>query len=161
MIPHRLAHAARQLGWLVLRPSFRGVGTSDGQYDHGVGESDDMLAVIASIREEHPKPPLALIGFSFGAYVMSKVASALSERNAGAEIIVLAGPPVGDVPGVRFYDTGPVPANTLIIHGENDEHASLAAVMDWARPQRLPVTVIPGSDHFTTTKPTNILERDK
>jgi alpha/beta superfamily hydrolase len=147
-IPHRLARTVRALGWIVLRPFFRGVGTTEGHYDHGIGESEDMLAVIAFIRDRHPTLPLVLIGFSFGAYVLSKVASTLAEQNCGAQKVILAGLPVGTVPVGRTYDTGPVPADTLIIHGEYDTHAPLASLLDWARPQHLPVVVFPGADHF-------------
>ena len=42
----------------------------------------------------------------------------------------------------------PVPEGTLVIHGEKDDTVPLAAVLDWARPQELPVVVVPGADHF-------------
>lgn len=147
-IPHRLAQATVGLGWQVYRPSFRGVGGSEGQYDHGVGETEDMLAVVAHARQQHPGLPLALIGFSFGAYVMSRVASRLVGAGCEAKKVILLGLPVGDVPGGRNYDTEQVPATTLVVHGENDNNAYLAQLMDWARPQRLPVVVVPGADHF-------------
>jgi alpha/beta superfamily hydrolase len=59
-----------------------------------------------------------------------------------AERVVLVGVAVAHIP------SPPVPAGTLVIHGESDETVPLAAVMDWARPQDLPVLVIPGADHF-------------
>ncbi|EWM46146.1 hydrolase of the alpha/beta superfamily [Bordetella holmesii 35009] len=65
-IPHRLAHALRDDGWLAVRPAFRGVGRSAGQYDHGDGESEDMLALVHALRDASPTLPLALVGFSFG-----------------------------------------------------------------------------------------------
>lgn len=107
-----------------------------------------MLAVVAHARQQHPGLPLALIGFSFGAYVMSRVASRLVGAGCEAKKVILLGLPVGDVPGGRNYDTEQVPATTLVVHGENDNNAYLAQLMDWARPQRLPVVVVPGADHF-------------
>src|SRR5690606_35694458 len=129
-IPHRLARAAHGLGWEVYRPSFRGVGSSDGEYDDGIGETDDMLAVIAHARAQHPGLPLALIGFSFGAYVLSRVASRLAEAGCEAQKVILAGLPVGVVPGGRRYDTEPIPPGALLIHGEHDNNAPLSPLMD-------------------------------
>jgi uncharacterized protein len=65
----------------------------------------------------------------------------LAQRVA-AERIVLVGVAVVD------REVPPVPAGTLVIHGELDVTIPLAAVLDWARPQDLPVTLVPGADHF-------------
>jgi uncharacterized protein len=59
-----------------------------------------------------------------------------------AERVVLVAPAVANFPAP------PVPANTLLIHGEVDETVPLASVLDWARPQELPVVVLPGTEHF-------------
>lgn len=149
-IPHLLARAMRDAGWLAARPNFRGVGASEGTHDSGIGETDDVLAVIARLRESHPDLPLALIGFSFGAFVMSRVARTLADRGEPARRVVLAGLPVGEVQGQRQYmPEGGVP-DTLIVHGENDERVALSAVLEWARPQSQAIVVIPGADHFFT-----------
>jgi alpha/beta superfamily hydrolase len=131
-----------ELGYIALRPNFRGVGRSEGRHDHGEGETEDMHAVIAYARERFGELPLALAGFSFGSYVQSRVA-----QRETPERMVLVGTAAGDL-GERSYATPAVPAGTIVIHGEHDETVPLARVLDWARPQELPVIVIPGADHF-------------
>jgi uncharacterized protein len=134
-----LARAFLQLGYRAVRFNFRGVGASAGSWDEGRGEVDDALAVIAASRE--PALPLALGGFSFGAYVVSQAAVRLAAGSA-AERLVLVGP------AVKSFATAPVPADMIVIHGEADDVVQLADVFDWARPQALPVTVVPGAGHF-------------
>jgi len=137
-----LARAFTQCGWTAVRFSFRGVGGSAGKHDDGRGELDDLLAVV---RHAAPSGRLALAGFSFGAFVTSNAFARLhTEREI--ESLVLIG-----VATSRF-PVSPIPAEahvkTLVIHGEQDDTVPLAAVMDWARPQILPVTVVPGVGHF-------------
>ena len=135
-----LARAFVQLGYAALRFNFRGVGASAGAWAHGPGEIDDALAVVASQRA--PGQPLVLAGFSFGAYVASNVAARLAEAGTPAERLVLVGP------AASRFGVAAVPADTLVLHGEADDVVPLSAVFDWARPQALPVTVIPGAGHF-------------
>lgn len=135
-----LARAYTQLGCTAVRFNFRGVGASQGSWAGGPGEIEDALAVVAALRA--PGQPLWLAGFSFGAYVVSHVAAQLAAAAAGAERLVLVGP------AASRFDMPPVPADTLVLHGEADDVVPLAAVFDWARPQSLPVTVIPGAGHF-------------
>jgi alpha/beta superfamily hydrolase len=132
-----LARAFVQLGYASLRFNFRGIGASAGGWDEGRGEIDDALAVISARRA--PGQALVLGGFSFGAYVAARAAARLA---APAERLVLVGP------AVQNFDVGKVPADTLVVHGELDDVVPLAAVFDWARPQSLPVTVLPGAGHF-------------
>ncbi|MCO5977500.1 alpha/beta hydrolase [Ideonella oryzae] len=134
-----LARAFLQLGYRVVRFNFRGVGASAGQYDEGRGEVDDALAVVAAVRD--PALPLALAGFSFGAYVAAAAAARLPADQA-AERLALVGPATSRFP------VPPVPADTLVIHGEADDVVPLQATLDWARPQVLPVVVVPGVGHF-------------
>jgi uncharacterized protein len=150
-IPHLLARGARDAGWLAVRPNFRGVGGSEGVHDHGIGETDDLVALTGLLREEHPRLPLALIGFSFGAFVQSRVAQRLVQADAPAARVVLLGLPVGEVSGgSRHYETECVPNDTIVVHGERDEAAPLSALLEWARPISMPVVVVPGADHFFT-----------
>jgi alpha/beta superfamily hydrolase len=134
-----LSRAFRHLGYTSVRFNFRGVGGSAGEWAQGVGEIDDALAVVAAFRA--PDQPLVLAGFSFGAYVAANAAARLAAAS-GVERLVLVGP------AASRFDMGPVPAGTLVIHGEADDVVPLNAVFDWARPQALPVTVIPGAGHF-------------
>jgi len=128
-----LARAFVELGYEAWRPNFRGVGASEGSFDEGRGEVDDLAAVLNFL---HPKT-FVLAGFSFGAAMQAGLATRVTP-----ERMVLVGLAVGN------YAVPPVPADTLLIHGENDTTVPLAAVLDWARPQELPVVVVPGADHF-------------
>jgi uncharacterized protein len=137
-----LARAFVQCGWTAVRFNFRGVGATEGAHDKGIGETDDLLEVVRSLA---PQGPLAVAGFSFGAYVTARALQSLwSEREVRA--IVLVG-----VAAARFQ-VPELPAEshdrTLVIHGEVDETVPLTAALDWARPQSLPVTVVPGVEHF-------------
>ena len=137
-----LARAFVQCGWQAVRFNFRGVGASAGTYDEGRGEATDMLALIEQVA---PEGPLALAGFSFGAFVTSHVAQAVSAQRS-LDKLVLVGTAAS-----RFTVAPVAPElheRTLVIHGEQDDTVALSSVMDWARPQTLPVTVIPGVEHF-------------
>jgi uncharacterized protein len=138
-VAQTLARAFVQLGYRAVRFNFRGVGASAGVWDEGRGEVDDALAVITA--ERSATLPLALAGFSFGAYVASQAAARLAQ-SAAVERLVLVGP------AVQSFTMAPVPAGTLVIHGEADDVVPLAAVLDWARPAVLPVTVVPAAGHF-------------
>ncbi len=132
-----LAKTLFGLGYVVIRPNFRGVGASAGVFDQGTGETDDLVAVIRYAKGRFGELPLLLAGFSFGAFVQTRVAQQVT-----AERLVLVGPAVNRFPAAT------VPANTLVVHGEHDEVVPLAAVLDWARPQQLPLVVVPGGEHF-------------
>lgn len=134
-----LARAFLQLNYRVVRFNFRGVGKSEGHWDQGRGEIDDALAVIAAVRE--PWERFVLAGFSFGGYVASQAAQRLP-ADQRPERMVLVGPATSN------FQVAAVPANTLVIHGEADDVVPLQATFDWARPQSLPVVVVPGVGHF-------------
>ena len=137
-----LARAFVMAGWTAVRFNFRGVGRSTGVYDEGRGELDDLLSVIAA---QAPSGSLCLAGFSFGAFVTSH-AAALVHSHRDVLRLVLVGT------AASRFDVATVPAElhlrTLIIHGEQDDTVPLGSVMDWARPQSLPVLVLPGGGHF-------------
>ncbi len=142
-----LARALLATGHMVWRPNFRGVGASAGEHDHGEGETEDLLAVIAAAQSDTRAPEaarerLALAGFSFGSFVLSRVVARLSPAQRETLPLVLVG-----VAAQRF-PVADVPAGTLVIHGEVDDVVPLGAVLNWARPQNLPVVVLPGADHF-------------
>ena len=133
-----LARAFVQQGWRSVRFNFRGIGSSQGTWDEGQGEIDDAMAVVHDRRD--PELPFALAGFSFGAYIASHVCARLAETPP--DRVVLVGP------ATQNFPVAPVPANTLVIHGEHDEVVPLQSTLDWARPQALPVVVVPGVGHF-------------
>ena len=172
-----LAKAFRELGCATLRPNFRGVGGSVGVHDKGIGETDDLLAVHAYGRQRFGRAlSFYLAGFSFGAYMITRLAARLAEAGDPAARLVLVGTAAGYIgpprsqtplaaphgeaeaalglPGGGFiagdwvYNTAAVPPNTIVIHGSEDETVPLANVLKWAEPLELPVTVVPGADHF-------------
>ncbi|MBL8328244.1 MAG: alpha/beta hydrolase [Rubrivivax sp.] len=134
-----LARAFLQLGWRTVRFNFRGVGESAGHWDRGIGEIDDARAVLTACRKDGER--LALGGFSFGASVATHVAQAFEGDPALARLLLVG-------PAVVNFPPAPVSPATGVVHGERDEVVPLAAVMDWARPQGLPVMVLPGAGHF-------------
>lgn len=142
-VAQTLARASVQLGWRSVRFNFRGVGASQGVWDGGRGEVDDALAVIAAFAAPagDKARPLLLAGFSFGAYVVAQAAARLA-ADAKPQRLVLVGP------STQKQAIGPVPADTVVIHGEADDVVPLSATLDWARPQSLPVIVFPGVGHF-------------
>ena len=136
-VVHTLAKAFFELGYVALRPNFRGAGKSQGSFDEGKGETQDMLAVADYAKGQFGDLPLVLAGFSFGAFVQSRAIKQLP-----AEKLVLV------APAVERFDVGGVPADTLVIHGDRDDVVPLAAVLAWAQPQKLRVMVVPGAGHF-------------
>ena len=147
-VTHALARTFTRMDYVSLRPNFRGVGGSAGKHDEGRGEAEDMLAVLAEARRRFGDLPVALAGFSFGAYVQTRVAQALAEAGHPAQRLVLVGTAAGYVEGARKYETGAVASDTIVIHGARDETVPLANVLSWAEPLHLPVIVVPGADHF-------------
>ena len=132
-----LAKAFFALGYVTARPNFRGVGASEGRHDQGRGETEDLMAVAAHLKRQYGDLPLVLAGFSFGSFVQTRVASRLPPQR----MVLVA-------PAVSRFPTEAVPPDTLVVHGEQDDVVPLAAVLDWARPQGLPVVVVPGGEHF-------------
>jgi alpha/beta superfamily hydrolase len=133
-----LAKAFFALGYAAVRFNFRGVGSSAGAFADGLGETDDALAVLAYARKKFGEAlPVVLAGFSFGSFVQTRVAKATK-----AERLVLI------APAVRRFAVEEVPADTIVVHGEEDDVVPLADVMAWARPQQLPIVVFPGCGHF-------------
>jgi alpha/beta superfamily hydrolase len=141
-VAQTLARSFVALGYATVRMNFRGVGKSEGQYDEGLGETDDMALLLAHMRRTYPDVPLALAGFSFGTFVQSQLYHRLTEQGIAVERLALIGTAAGK------WAIPEVPNNTIVIHGELDDTIPLSAVFDWARPQTLPVIVIPGADHF-------------
>lgn len=140
-IVHTLAKTLSRLGYIAYCPNLRGVGNSAGTHDRGHGEVDDMSAVLAYAKAENSGiSRLVLAGFSFGTYVQAQLRQRLADHDVQGMILV--------GPAVSRYDFPAVPATSLVIHGENDEVISLHDVLDWARPQQMPIVVLPGSGHF-------------
>jgi len=140
-----LARAFVHCGWTAVRFNFRGVGGSAGSHDEGRGELEDLLAVVEHAAPAGAGQTLALAGFSFGAFVTTH---AFQRLGAGRTIekLVLVGTSVSRAPAAPIDPAAHL--KTLVVHGEQDDTVLLSAVLDWARPQALPVTVVPGGGHF-------------
>ena len=145
-----LARAFVQSGWKAVRFNFRGVGASQGTYDEGRGELQDLLAVVAQCAQDQSASPgqptgLALAGFSFGAFVTSHAVVQLAVQRLLSSVVLVG-------TAASRFAVAPLPEDlhpcTLVLHGEQDDTVPLTDVMNWARPQKLPVMVIPGVEHF-------------
>jgi alpha/beta superfamily hydrolase len=136
-VAQTLARAFVELGYSAWRPNFRGVGASEGAHDEGRGEVDDLAAVLAHAKAEKP----VLAGFSFGAAVQTRLAQRLEGEMRPSRMVLVG-------LAVKHLEAMPVPADTILIHGEEDTTVPLADVLAWAKPQDLPVVVVPGADHF-------------
>lgn len=143
-----IANALFDLGYVAVRLNFRGVGQSEGEYDHGVGEVGDVLAVWRFVAERYPGLPLILAGFSFGAAVQSQVSVQAQPKQ-----LLLVGP------AVNLFKMGPAPRNTLVIHGELDELVPLDQVRAWTAQYAVPLEVVRGADHFFHKKLSQLKER--
>lgn len=137
-----LARAFVLAGWTAVRFNFRGVGRSAGVYDEGRGELADLLAVVGI---QAPEGPLCLSGFSFGAFVTSHAVAQLQAQRDIRRVVLVG------TAASRFAVAPVAPElhlRSLVIHGEQDDTVPMQAVMEWARPQSLPVLVVPGGGHF-------------
>jgi hypothetical protein len=136
-VVHTIARVATDHGYVAVRPNFRGVGMSEGEYDHGHGETEDLLAIIDFVGRNYPGLPWRLAGFSFGCYVQHRVA-----RQIPTDCLLMV------APAVNLYAFGAPAACTRIIHGDRDEVVPFADVEAWALAHKVPLRLIPGSDHF-------------
>lgn len=128
-VVHIMAKTYHRLGSASLRFNFRGVGKSQGEFDNGVGEQADVLAITSWLQQHYPKAPLWLGGFSFGGYVSLMVHARINP----ARLLVVA-------PAVELYpDMQQVQVQTrdwILVQGGQDEIVSPPAVGSWLRQQQ-------------------------
>jgi alpha/beta superfamily hydrolase len=138
-----LARSLRELGLDTVRFNFRGTGNSEGSFDDGVGEADDLRAVAAWVRAQRPDAALWLAGFSFGAYVSLRMAAELQPS-----MLISIAPPVRR--SWDFDSLVPPTCPWLVIQGEADEVVDPQAVFDWIDTMRDPPDLVrmPGTGHF-------------
>lgn len=140
-----IARSCVQHGLVALRPNFRGVGASNGEFDNAKGETDDMLALVEQFAQRHPEVaagPWALGGFSFGTAVAAQLYPSLQGHPPQA--VILAG-----TAAQRFaFRDITLPDDTLLIHGETDEVVPLDEALGFARQHELPMVVVPDASHF-------------
>jgi alpha/beta superfamily hydrolase len=137
-----LVHAYQQAGYATLRFNFRGVGGSQGEYENGQGEQEDVKAALHYLAEQG-KNVVDLAGYSFGAWV-----NTLTKPPVDAvQRIIMVSPPVA------FLDFGPpqsIPELGLVVAGSLDEIAPPELIKtilpNWNSSARL--EIIEGADHF-------------
>lgn len=141
-VVYTLARAFVELGVPAIRFNFRGVGASEGRYDDGAGETQDVLAVIAYGRQRWPGAALWLAGFSFGGAVAVRAAA-----EARPQRLVAVAPGITRV-GMEGVASPACP--WLIVQGDADDVIEPAAVLEWGRRQATApaVRVLPGAGHF-------------
>ncbi len=141
-VVHVLSETFNGMGAPALRFNFRGVGRSDGEYAQGIGEAEDLMAVVRWFRARHPGAPLWLSGFSFGAYVVMRAHSRL-----GPQRLLLVAPPVSLF---EFDSLPPVSVPWLIVQGGRDEIVKPLAVQEWVSRQPHPplFRFMNDADHF-------------
>jgi len=142
-----LARAFLQLGYITVRFNFRGVGQSAGVHDNGDAECEDLVQLTQQawnklLSADLQGQPVALAGFSFGAFVTSHAAERLRKTEVSVGKMVLVGT------ATSRFSVAPVPENTLVIHGEVDDTVPLTDVLHWAGETNVPVIVMPGVEHF-------------
>jgi alpha/beta superfamily hydrolase len=132
----------RESGLDTVRFNFRGTGESAGSYDNGIGESDDLAAVVAWVRKVRPGDAVWLAGFSFGSYVTLRNAVALK-----ADALISIAPPAG-----RWsFETIAIPTCPwLVVMGEEDEVVDPQTVFDWIDSLEQPPKLVrmPETGHF-------------
>lgn len=148
-VPQLITDILVEQGCLVWRPSFRGSGQSAGVHDNGAGESIDTVMMCQELQKRYPDLPFYGGGFSFGAHVWVRTFDMLAEHQRPKKL-VLAGLPTGLVRGAVDYQTPVIDTDLLLIHGEQDDITLLSDVINWAKPQRHPITIMPGANHFFT-----------
>lgn len=143
-----ISRACADLGLLAVRPNFRGVGLSEGEFDSAKGETRDMYALVAQFREQFPQfdsQPWALAGFSFGTAVAAQLYSLLAQESQRTpDALLLSG---AAVQRFRHLEVQ-VPSHTYLVHGADDEVVPLSETMEFGKEQGLPVTAIPDCTHF-------------
>ncbi|SEN72543.1 alpha/beta hydrolase [Nitrosomonas marina] len=143
-VVYTLFNSILELGYIAVKFNFRGVGKSEGNFDDGIGETNDIVTVTQTIQHQfdhhlHDKP-LLLAGFSFGGGVQLRAVERLHPQS-----LVLVAPSIRTA-GTAFSCSDV--EQTLIIHGDQDEITPLPTILDWATPHTLPIVVIPGAEHF-------------
>ena len=129
-------------GVTSIRFNFRGVGQSDGEYADGIGEQDDLVAVVDWCKQEYPERKLILCGFSFGAYI-----SALQADKLDASVLISIAPPIGRIEFTGFKQPQ-IP--WLIIQGDEDELVDANMVESWSKQFSKPpeLVLMPEASHF-------------
>jgi len=141
-VVHIVAESFHKLGVATLRFNFRGVGHSTGRYDNGIGEVDDLIAVIDWFKGRYQDVPLWLAGFSFGSFVAFN-----AQPRVNADRLLLVAPPVGRF---QFSDDHNIDVPWMVIQGGKDDVVSPQEVSIWVHRRRHPPHYewLAEADHF-------------
>lgn len=137
-----LAKTYQGMGATTVRFNFRGVMRSEGVFDNGQGELDDLMTVVDWVLQQDPKQSIWLAGFSFGGYIAAKAATLLPVKK-----LVTVAPPVVNFP---MQDLPPITCPWVLVQGEKDDVVSAKEVLDWAE-TRQPKPIIlrfPEAGHY-------------
>lgn len=139
---YTLARACKDMGLPTVRFNFRGVGTSTGQYDHGIGETEDLLAILKWLQQIQPTHDIWLAGFSFGSYVAARGA-----KQWPAKQLISIAPPIQNF---NFKELPPFDCPWLVVQGDQDEVVDPNAVFTWLENLENKPTIIrmENSSHF-------------
>lgn len=146
-VVHTVTRARRDLGHRVLRFNFRGVEKSAGQYDHGLGEQEDLLAVVDWVRAARPDDRIWLAGFSFGSFVSASACARAIERGDPVEHLLLIAPAVVNYAFDRLTS---FPCPMAMIYGDEDEVVDATEIHNWFETvtSAKQVFCLPGAGHF-------------
>lgn len=141
-VVHILADTLTEMGVASLRFNFRGVGKSEGEFNQGQGEQEDLSAAVNWLKEHFPTAPLWLAGFSFGAFVAYR-----AHRRVDAQRMLLVAPPVS----LFVFDRAePVTIPWMVIQGAEDEIVPFREVENWVANQPNPPVfhLLQDTSHF-------------
>ena len=141
-VVYTVARAFKDMGIPTMRFNFRGVGLSTGSYDAGIGETEDLIAILTWLKHVYPDHRIWLAGFSFGSYVAARAA-----KQWCIEQLILIGPPVQNF---NFKELLPFDCPWLVIQGDADEVVLPEAVFSWLDSLAKPPLLIrmQGASHF-------------
>ena len=141
-VVHIIAKTFAEIDAITVRFNFRGVGKSEGKYDEGIGEAEDLHILSEKIKQWRPQAPIWLAGFSFGAYVTTR-----AQRVIKPEKLLLVAPPVSMYP---FDELEEINVPWIVIQGGQDEVIEAAAVKNWVsnRPNQPELIWMEEAGHF-------------
>lgn len=143
-VVHRAAKfLAERFHLAALRFNFRGVGASEGTYDEGRGETDDLVSAVRFMRERYPSGPLALAGFSFGSLCAARAALVVEPT-----VLLLIGVPSDRWPEEEARALAG--RNVVWVQGAADQFGPGKVALETAARYGFRAAVVPGADHFFT-----------
>nr|WP_242604419.1 hypothetical protein [Legionella gresilensis] len=136
-----MARSFKELGIPSIRFNFRGVGKSEGQYDAGIGESEDMLVLQQLWQQQYPYTQFIFSGFSFGSFVAYRAAA-----QSDSILLITIAPPFHHYNYLEFK----APRPWFILQGEEDDISPLDMVLDFANQAnpKIPVVCFAETGHF-------------